>query len=109
MSDIEYVVNFGSEKSSQFVKLSIAEVECHGARLGEHIVRCRDCKWFTPEQTWAEDRGLGMVEFFTEPPDCGNPERCSHHYDSFKNETVPVHIVTDPNGFCAWGKLRGDA
>lgn len=51
MSDVEFVVNFGSEKSSQFVKLSIAEVECHGARLGEHIVRCRDCaKWATEKR-----------------------------------------------------------
>ena len=45
MSDVEYVVNFGSDKSIQFVKLSMAEVEHHGARLGEKIVRCKDCAY----------------------------------------------------------------
>lgn len=45
MSDVEYVVNFGSDKSNRFVKLSMAEAEYHGARIGEPIVRCRDCKF----------------------------------------------------------------
>lgn len=75
---------------------------------GVPVVRCMDCKWFTPEQTWGEDRGLGMVEFFTDPSDCGNPERCSHHYDSLTGQMVPVHIVTDADGFCAWGERRDD-
>lgn len=77
MSDIEYVVNFGSEKSSQFVKLSIAEVECHGARLGEHIVRCRDCKMLVK-------RGR---RFYCDLNAGGFPE-------------------VEPDGFCAWGERR---
>ena len=77
---------------------------------GEHreeIVRCRDCKWFTPEYFYEEERGYGVKEILSDPPTCGNPERCSHHYDSFTKKTVPVHIVTDPDGFCAWGVRWG--
>lgn len=72
----------------------------------EPIVRCRDCEWFTPERFYEEERGFDVVETLSEPPDCGNPERCSHHYDSLTKKIVPVHIVTDPNGFCAWGKRK---
>jgi hypothetical protein len=74
----------------------------------EEIVRCRDCKWFTPEYRYEEEREYGVMETLVEPPDCGNPERCSHHYDSITGKVVPVHIVTDSNGFCAWGERRGD-
>ena len=43
----EYIVNFG-DMSSAFVGLAMAEVEHHGASIGEPIVRCRDCaKWAT--------------------------------------------------------------
>lgn len=72
----------------------------------EPIVRCRDCKWFTPECEYQEELEYGVFETIVEPPDCGNPERCSHHYDSASKKTVPVHIVTQPDGFCAWGKRR---
>lgn len=70
------------------------------------VVRCRDCKWFTPEYRYEEEREYGVMETLVEPPDCGNPERCSHHYDSITWKVVPVHIVTDPNGYCAWGERR---
>ena len=40
----EYVVDFGNEKSSTFVRLAMAQAESNGARLCEEIVRCRDCK-----------------------------------------------------------------
>ena len=40
----EYVVDFGDEKSSAFVRLAMAQAEANGARLCEEIVRCRDCK-----------------------------------------------------------------
>lgn len=72
----------------------------------EEIVRCRDCKWFTPEHRYEEEREYGVMEELIEPPDCGNPERCNHHYDSITGKVVPVHIVTDPNGFCKWGEPR---
>ena len=78
----------------------------YSARESE-IVRCRDCKWFTPEYRYEEEREYGAMEELLDPPDCGNPERCSHRYDSITEKVVPVHIVTDPNGFCAWGE-RGD-
>lgn len=72
----------------------------------EEVVRCMDCKWFTPEYEYLEKREYGVFETFVEPPDCGNPERCSHHYDSVSRKMVPVHVVTQPNGFCAWGERR---
>ena len=72
----------------------------------EEVVRCRDCKWFTPECRYEEEREYGVMETLVDPPDCGNPERCSYHYDSITGKVVPVHIVTDPNGYCAWGERR---
>ena len=41
----EYVVDFGDYRSNQFVRLNMALIEQNGAKLGERIVRCRDCKW----------------------------------------------------------------
>lgn len=72
------------------------------------VVRCRDCKWFTPEYEYQEEREYGVFETMVEPSDCGNPERCSHHYDSVSKKMVPVHIVTEPDGFCAWGEKAAD-
>lgn len=74
----------------------------------EEIVRCRDCRWFTPEYEYQEEREYGVFETFIEPSDCGNPERCCKTYDSMSRKVVPVHIVTEPDGFCAWGE-REDA
>lgn len=102
----EYIVDFGDYRSNQFVRLNMALIEQNSAKLGERIVRCRDCKWFTPEYRYKEEREYGVMEELVEPPDCGNPERCSHHYDSIAGKVVPVHIVTDPNGFCAWAERR---
>lgn len=85
MSDVEYVVNFGSDKSIQFVKLSMAEVEHHGARLGKPIVRCRDCA------KSAEGRMFG-----------GDAVTVCTRFETYNH-------VTEPNGFCAWGERRVDA
>lgn len=74
--------------------------------INEEIVRCKDCKWFTPECKYQEEREYGVFETMVEPSDCGNPERCSHHYDSASKKMVPVHIVTQPDGFCAWAERR---
>ena len=68
------------------------------------IIRCRDCKWFTPEYWYEEERDFATREILCEPPNCGNPERCSVTYDSITKQMVPVHIVTEPDGFCAWGE-----
>lgn len=40
----EYIVDFGDCRSNQFVRLNMALIEQNGAKLGERIVRCRDCK-----------------------------------------------------------------
>ena len=90
----EYIVNMSGDWASK-----------QGEKLTE-IVRCRDCIWFTPEYFYEEERGFGVTEILSDPPDCGNPERCSHHYDSFAKKTVPVHIVTEPDGFCAWAERK---
>lgn len=75
----EYIVNFG-DTSSAFVRLAMAEAEAHGARIAEPIVRCRDCKWFMPYS---------------------NATYC----DRFASSLPPV----EPDDFCSWGDLRGDA
>lgn len=72
----------------------------------EEITRCRDCKWFTPEHFYEEEREYGVKEILSDPPDCGNPKRCHTTYDSLTGKMVPVHIVTEPDGYCAWGERR---
>ena len=67
------------------------------------VVRCRDCKFYTPESMTREDRGFGVYENMWEPGGCFNPERCSATWDSIAEQMVPVGIVTEPDGFCAWG------
>jgi len=83
MSDVEYVVNFGSDKSIQFVRLSMAEVEHHGARLDKEIVRCRDCRHMFD---WAYDQTL--CEFWAQ------------------DEAPVLYPCVKPDGFCAWGESR---
>ena len=72
----------------------------------EEIVRCRDCKFFTPESMTREERGFGVYENVWEPGGCFNPERCSATWDSIAEQMVPVGIVTEPDGYCAWGERR---
>lgn len=74
-------------------------------KLREEIVRCRDCKFYTPESLTREERGFGVYEDVWEPGGCFNPERCSHGGDPF-GEWYVVGIDTEPNGFCAWGERR---
>ena len=105
----EYIVSGPFENDDVFIANMGAErTTLHGYKLVGEVVRCRDCKWFTPEYEYLEDRGFGMYETFVEPSDCGNPERCSRTYDSFAKKTVPVHIITDPDGFCKWGERRDE-
>lgn len=76
----EYVVDFGDTRSSQFVRLSMALIEQNSAKLGERIVRCRDCAKPRTEhedgETWLYCDQCGYVE---------------------------------PLGYCAWGERRDDA
>jgi len=75
----EYVVDFGDCRSNQFVRLNMALIEQNSAKLGERIVRCRDCKHFT----YADATH-------------GNDDWCAKH----------EHIGWSVNGFCAWGERR---
>ena len=73
---------------------------------GERIVRCMDCKHYTPESMTREERGFGVYENVWEPGGCFNPERCSTTWDALFERFTTVGITTDPNGFCAWGERR---
>ena len=53
----EYVVDFGDYRSNQFVRLNMALIEQNSAKLGERIVRCRDCHWAKPDQSDHDYRG----------------------------------------------------
>lgn len=70
------------------------------------VVWCRDCKHYTPESMTREERGFGVYENMLEPGGCFNPERCSATWDSIAGQMVPVGIVTEPDGFCAWGERK---
>lgn len=86
----------------------ISRVVACGTELPE-VVRCRDCKFYTPESMTREERGFGVYENMWEPGGCFNPERCSATWDSIAGQMVPVGIVTEPDGYCAWGERRADA
>ena len=73
----EYVVYFGDEKSSAFVRLAMAQVEANGARLCEEIVRCRDCVHFEP----TAKNGI-----------------------CHRSEFLPMWA--EPNGFCKWAERK---
>ena len=77
-------------------------------RTHERIVRCRDCKFYTPESMTREEREFGVYENVWEPGGCFNPSRCSSTWDHIKEQMVPVGIDTDPDGFCKWGERRDD-
>lgn len=96
MSEYIYATN-GEPLANSTGDISLARTE---------IVRCRDCKHFTPEYTYQEERDYGLYETMTVPPRCGNPERCSKHYDSLTGKMVPVRVYTEQDGFCAWGKRK---
>ena len=102
----EYIVDVGDADEKHLEMFHIQADALFGHPVKEEIVRCRDCKWFTPEYFYEEERGFGVKEILSEPPSCGNPERCSATYDNLTQKMVPVHIVTVPNGFCAWGERR---
>lgn len=77
----EYVVDFGDCRSSAFVELNMALIEQNGAKLGEPIVRCRDC---------AKVKGILP--------------------DSETGETKPCctmfGFLVGSEGFCAWGERK---
>ena len=75
----EYIVDFGDYRSNQFVRLNMALIEQNGAKLGERIVRCRDCK-----------------EYRDADATC--------HAWQWHNWETPIEV--EPDGFCAWGARR---
>lgn len=74
----EYVVDFGDEKSSAFVRLAMAQAEANGARLCEEIVRCRDCKWMSKDTV--------------------------HYKACYRLHAI--EFMVEPDGFCKWGKRK---
>jgi len=84
-----------------------SDSDATAARQGDavEVVRCRDCKFYTPESMTREERGFGVYEDVLEPGGCFNPERCSHGGDPF-GEWYVVGIDTEPDGFCAWASRK---
>ena len=80
----EYIVDFGDEKGNAFVRLAMAECEVHGTVLREEVVRCRDCKNFTPRGT--HKFADGKV----------NEDYC----DYVRGWMLQI----TPDGYCAWGE-----
>ena len=87
-------------------ELSESDIMAWGADIRERIVRCRDCKFYTPESMTREERGFGVYEDVWEPGGCFNSERCSSVWDAVFEQMVPVGINTKPDGFCCWGKRK---
>jgi len=78
----EYVVDFGDCRSNQFVRLNMALIEQNSAKLGERIVRCRDCKHYEPYRTYKH----------------GIMNRCiDENGNSHRRE---------PDDFCSWAERR---
>ena len=71
----------------------------------EPVVRCRDCRWYTPEFEYEEERGFGCHEKCLEPGCCLNPARCCTDVDQ-DGRRITVGITTEPDGYCKWGERR---
>lgn len=79
----EYIVDFGDTRSNRFVRLNMALIEQNGAKLGERIVRCRDC-----EHRVAFEQPLNLERVY-----------CDLRYS--------LYAVED-EGFCAWGERKAE-
>lgn len=77
----EYIVDFGDEKSSAFVRLAMAQAETNGARLCEEVVRCKDCAHGMREGT--------ICAVLT------------HDWEDY-------WFNVEPEGFCKWGERKGN-
>ena len=104
----EYVVDLNGVETKEVVTDDDRFMALWGLPVRERIVRCRDCKFYTPESMTREERGFGVYENVWEPGGCFNPERCSSTWDHVKEQMVSVGIDTDPDGFCAWGVTKED-
>lgn len=89
--------------------------EKHGERVGfmvgptrhvgvnEEVIRCRDCKHYIPEETWQEERGIGLYETVGEPPSC-KKWSCIILDEDGKSSVYRPDVR--PDGFCAWAVRR---
>ena len=88
----EYIVNVGNADAEHVKLLGEQATRCFGHPVGEQIVRCRDCKHFTPNK-----------EHWLEPPKVPFPiigatcDTCDFWADGVKVE---------PDGYCAWGERK---
>lgn len=83
----EYIVDFGDERSSAFVRLAMAQAEANGARLQEEIVRCRDCRHM---------RTIDLSVYYGE-----------HKHDlDICTRIKGVQLNAEPDGFCAWPERK---
>lgn len=89
----EYVVDFGDNRSNRFVELSMALIEQNSAKLGEEIVRCRDCKDVHHRPNWQPDKRFKPQDLWL----C-EAEWCM----GFEGD----HPRVEPDGFCAWASRR---
>ncbi len=85
----EYIVEVPDEEAELFIaRFGINGTTMFGYQLVDEIVRCRDCKHFTPKGTHKFDNGKT------------NEDYC----DYVRGWMLQI----TPDGFCAWGERRTD-
>lgn len=82
----EYIINLpNGGAADECIRLRGYEKSLYGYELHEEIVRCRDCTHF---MTWTNGYSF-----------------CSAFSIGATGEPFPG----EPDGYCKWGELRGDA
>ena len=85
----EYIVNVSDEEAELFIaRFGIGGTQMFGHRLVGEIVRCRDCKHFTPKGTHKFENG-----------------KINEDYCDYVRGWM---LQITPDGFCAWGERRTD-
>ena len=85
----EYIVDVPDEEAELFIaRFGIEGTTIFGHRLADEIVRCRDCRCYYEAENYHPSGNYVM--------------RCCKYFDTYNDEV-------DPDGFCAWGRRRGDA
>lgn len=79
----EYIIDLAAHNAAAAMAL------CDG--IHQEVVRCRDCEYMHTVRSW-----LGI-----------DTNECWLHAD--RESGALGKNRTEPDGFCAWGKLRGDA
>lgn len=94
MSEREYIVNFGDDRSRAFVRLAMAEAENHGAKLREEIIRCRDCRHL-------DDREARHLA-------CNLLSMNEWRMDGDRRVAETSFLEVEPDGYCVWGEGKVD-